>query len=46
VAQLVEALRYKPTVEGSSPEFFTDNPSGRTVVVEWTQFVKAMSISS
>jgi hypothetical protein len=24
VAQLVEALRYKPKVEGSSLEFFTD----------------------
>jgi len=46
VAQLVEALRYKPKVEGSSLEFFTDNPSGRTVAVVWTQFVTAMSISS
>jgi hypothetical protein len=43
VAQLVEALRYKPKVEGSSLEFFTDNLSGRTVAVGWTQFVTAMS---
>ena len=51
VAQLVEALRYKPEGRGfDSPtvslDFLIDNPSGRTVAVGLIQPVTEMSTRS
>jgi hypothetical protein len=47
VAQLVEALRYKPKVAGSIPYiigiFHSHNTSGRTVALGLTQLLTEMS---
>jgi len=43
VAQLVEALRYKPEGRGLDWNFFIDNRSGRTVALGSTQPVTEIS---